>query len=86
MTPVRSVIDALDAHDCNPRERHGRWVALCPSHDDHSPSLTVAEGDDGRALVLCRAGCPTPNVVAALDLTMADLFAESLNPMEAWNR
>ena len=26
------------------------YKARCPAHDDRTPSLTIAEGDDGRAL------------------------------------
>ena len=34
----------------------------------------MAEGDDGRALLYCRAGCRTSEFVAALGLRYADLF------------
>jgi hypothetical protein len=46
----------------------------CPTHEDAEPSLSVSEGDDGRALVKCHAGCQTETVVSALGLSMADLF------------
>ena len=52
----------------------GGWKACCPAHDDRSPSLSITEGDDGRILVKCHAGCTTEQVVAAMSLTMADLF------------
>jgi hypothetical protein len=52
----------------------GPGVYSCPAHDDDRPSLSIAEGDDGRALLICYAGCPTTDVVEALGLTMADLF------------
>ncbi|MBA3688917.1 MAG: hypothetical protein H0W81_08835 [Chloroflexi bacterium] len=52
------------------------FVALCPAHDDRNPSLSVSEGDDGRVLANCHAGCSPEDVVAALGLTMADLFSE----------
>jgi hypothetical protein len=51
-------------------------VALCPAHDDHRQSLSVDEGDDGRALVHCHAGCEAAAIVAKLGLGTADLFAE----------
>lgn len=57
-----------------------RWQALCPAHQDHSPSLSIREGDDGRALVLCRAGCSTEAVLTALGLTWSDLFPQSVRP------
>jgi DNA primase len=50
------------------------WSAKCPAHDDHSPSLSISEGDDGRALVKCHAGCATGDVCAALGLSESDLF------------
>ena len=52
-----------------------RWMARCPAHNDSSPSLSIAEGEDGRVLVLCRAGCETNGILAALRLTVRDLFA-----------
>jgi len=56
-------------------KRSGKgWVARCPAHDDHRASLSIAEGDDSRALVRCHAGCDIKNVVAAMELTMADLM------------
>jgi len=58
-----------------------KWKAFCPVHesppDGHKPSLGVAEGRDGRALVACRAGCLVGDVVKALGLSMTDLFPES---------
>lgn len=53
----------------------GRWKARCPAHDDHSPSLSIREGDDGRVLVLCRVGCSLDSILAALKLGKRDLFA-----------
>ncbi|MDA1106556.1 MAG: hypothetical protein O2855_08215 [Planctomycetota bacterium] len=42
------------------------WVACCPSHDDHSPSLSIAQGDSGRALLHCHAGCDQSAVLDAI--------------------
>lgn len=50
------------------------WEARCPAHDDRKPSLGVAQGDDGRVLLHCQAGCTADDVVKALNLTMSDLF------------
>src|SRR5207249_2687145 len=44
----------------------GRWQAKCPAHPDHNPSLSIAEGRDGRTLVRCWAGCAPDAVLAAL--------------------
>jgi hypothetical protein len=50
------------------------WTALCPAHKDREPSLSIREGADGRILLKCFAGCDTAKIVAALGLTMRDLF------------
>jgi hypothetical protein len=50
------------------------WSARCPAHEDRNASLSVSEGDDGRALVKCHAGCDTSAVLAAIDLKLANLF------------
>jgi len=53
------------------------WTARCPSHDDRHNSLSVTEGEDGRVLVHCHAGCEAELIVSALGLEMKDLFEES---------
>ena len=54
----------------------GRWIASCPAHEDRSPSLSIRELDDGRVLINDFGGCGTDAVLAALGLTMAELFPE----------
>ena len=39
------------------RKARGGWMARCPAHDDHTPSLSIAEAADGKVLVHCHAGC-----------------------------
>ena len=71
MSAKTRVIDALQA---NGSRGHGAaWQ--CPSHDDRTASLSVGRGSKG-AVLKCQAGCATEDVVAALGLTMADLFDE----------
>jgi integrase len=53
------------------------WVARCPAHEDRHASLSIAEGDDGRVLVKCHAGCTVEEIVSALRLTIADLFPDT---------
>ena len=43
---------------------HGK--ARCPAHDDHTPSLSIRDGDDGRLLTHCHAGCEPAAVWDAL--------------------
>ncbi len=74
MTPVELVLSKLPS-----AKRNGRgWMARCPAHDDRNPSLSVAEGDDGRALVKCHAGCATEYVIESIGLIMADLMPDTL--------
>lgn len=62
-------VRALEENGC----REGRQFR-CPAHDDRKPSLGLSEGDDGRVLIKCHAGCSTESIVAGLGLEMADLF------------
>ena len=43
-----------------------QWIAQCPAHDDQNPSLTIADGEDGKLLVHCQAHCSQDQVIAAL--------------------
>jgi hypothetical protein len=52
----------------------GRWVACCPAHNDHNPSLSLRELDDGRVLMKCFAGCAVYDVVSCVGLDLSDLF------------
>ena len=50
------------------------WLARCPAHEDTHESLSIGEGAEGRVLLKCFAGCPVETILAAMNLTMADLF------------
>ena len=79
MNPLENVLSRLDGI-----KRSGRgYVARCPAHNDQSPSLSVTESDDGRALIHCFAGCSVADVVAAIGLELKDLFpASNLTPIQ----
>lgn len=52
-------------------ELKGRWYgsygsACCPAHGDNNPSLTLADGPDGKLLAHCKAGCTFLDVLEAL--------------------
>ncbi len=73
--PVEAILSAL-----NKVRRSGKgWVACCPAHDDRTPSLSITEGDDGRALLHCYGGCDVRSVVEAAGLKMTDLFPEGMS-------
>lgn len=61
--------------DVRPR-RAGRWVSRCPAHADHTPSLSISEGDQG-ILLKCWAGCSVADIVGTLGLSVGDLFYDS---------
>jgi putative DNA primase/helicase len=52
------------------------WMARCPAHEDRHASLAIGEGDDGRVLVNCHAGCTAEQIVAAMGIAMRDLFPD----------
>jgi hypothetical protein len=78
MRPVERVLERAGGV----RKRSAGWMVSCPRPDhgrgrgDKNPSVSVSEGDDGRALVDCKAGCETETVVAAWGLSMSDLFED----------
>jgi hypothetical protein len=74
MNPVQRVLAALEARECRPRPSGNGWSSRCPAHEDRQPSLSIAEGDDGGALIHCHAGCTTDAVCAALGMQLADLM------------
>lgn len=69
-----TVVDALEAGGYEGSWIRDRRMYHCPAHDDDRPSLSVSEGDDGRSLVYCFAGCKTEDVISALGLEWKDLF------------
>lgn len=73
MTPVELVRSRL----LDPKPNGRGWQARCPAHDDQRPSLSLSEGEDGRALVCCHAGCSAEAIVKAIRLTLRDLMPSS---------
>ena len=70
VSPVERVLGLLEGVV----RRGDGYMALCPAHDDRTPSLSIREGDDGRVLLHCFGGCEPERVVAALGLGLADLY------------
>ena len=52
------------------------WESRCPAHNGRRRNLSVKRGDDGRILVHChhQPGCDPAAILAALGMTLADLF------------
>lgn len=57
-----------------PKKEQSGWKVSCPAHTDGKPSLSITEGDDGRVLLYCHAGCSTQDICQELQLSMSDLF------------
>ena len=71
MLSFAALCERLNAH------RVGRnWTAKCPAHEDHNPSLSLAEGRDG-ILLFCHAGCGLVSICDALGIEPHDLFYDS---------
>ena len=59
---AREICDALSGH------WHGSYgTARCPCHEDRTPSLSISDGEDGRLLVNCFAGCDPVEILRALN-------------------
>lgn len=56
----------------------GRYIARCSTHEDHHQSLAIRELDDGRLLIHCFAGCEPADVMAAVGLSLSDLYPAPL--------
>lgn len=68
---------------------YGQYLARCPAHDDHDPSLSIKVLDDGRVLLHCFAGCAVESILMALRLEWSDLFPAGARALSAtttrWN-
>jgi hypothetical protein len=56
----------------------GRWMACCPAHADASPSLSLREMEDGRLLIHDFGGCEAHEVLAAVGMSVGELFADRI--------
>jgi hypothetical protein len=78
----RPVLDLLRHFD-QVKGASPSWTALCPAHNDHSPSLSISEGKDGVPLVFCHAGCQTADVLKAIGLQESSLYSNDPKAPEA---
>lgn len=72
---IETVLDALEAKGCAPKQRGNEWISKCPAHEDETPSFGVSIGADARVLVKCQAGCTFEAIAAALSVAKTDFFA-----------
>lgn len=69
--PVDMLLDRLEKVKHN---GNNKWVACCPAHQDRSPSLSIWEPEPDKILIHCFAGCDIGDVLAAVDMSVSDLF------------
>ena len=74
MSNLNTVLQRLDKVQ---RIGSDRYKALCPAHDDRSPSLAIKD-DDGRLLLHCFGGCETLDVLGAIGLDFADIMPDKV--------
>ena len=70
MKPIELILSMLP----DVRKNGAGWSAKCRAHDDERASLSISEGEDGRVLLHCHAGCAPAQVCQALGITLSDLF------------
>jgi hypothetical protein len=68
---VEAVLEQLNGV----RRNGGGWMARCPAHEDHSPSLSIRE-ENGKILLHCFGGCSIEGVCAALKVKVSELFTK----------
>jgi hypothetical protein len=77
MSAYERLLGALRHAGKQVNDRGARATAQCPAHGDNRPSLSIGRRRDGKGIVVhCHAGCATPDVLAAVQLSMQDLFDE----------
>lgn len=75
MRPVETVLARVN----NVREQGAGWIACCPAHEDKNPSLSIGEGENGKVLLKCFAGCRPAAICEVIGLTMSDLMGLATN-------
>jgi putative DNA primase/helicase len=68
--------EILNRFDCIKQNGSG-WSARCPAHEDRRASLSISQGDDGKILLHCHAGCAAEAIVGKIGLKMRDLMPSS---------
>ncbi len=52
------------------------WSAHCPAHDDKESSLSVMDGNGGKVVMRCFAGCSFESIIASVNVPARDLCGE----------
>ncbi len=76
---ILSILEAKTGH--KPKASGRGYSARCPcsQHKDKKPSLSVAEGDNGKILFNCHAGCTFETICQELGIKPSQLFNNYLH-------
>lgn len=75
---VEEFIQRLESYGYKVKQGGSKqWSVQCPAHDDNNPSLRVSEGNGGKIITYCNAGCSFPEIVSALGLKEEDMFQDN---------
>jgi len=72
---IEEIISMLE----NVKRYSSGYMARCPAHEDRNPSLSISEGNDGRVLLHCFAGCTLNEIVDAMGIKISDLFPDGVS-------
>ena len=57
--------------------KENEYMALCPAHDDHNPSLSIGLSSDSERIRLhCYAGCETNDILNSVGLSIKNLYVK----------
>jgi hypothetical protein len=78
MTPEEFTL-LLERHELRPKPTgSGKWTALCPAHEDRTPSLSIGTGKAGEVLLKCFSrDCTAQLIAAAVGVELRDLFPDN---------
>jgi DNA primase len=80
-------IDAILSRLHKVKRTASGFMACCPAHEDRNPSLSVSQGQDGRILLKCWAGCSIGDICGALGIKVSDLFSDRIRKgYKQWKR
>jgi DNA primase len=77
------ILDYLHAHDWRPLKQlsRGRWMGLCPLHQDHHPSFVV---DPGKGLFYCYGCGRGGDVIRFVELYHEVRFPQAVALLRQW--
>jgi len=81
VNPIDHMLDRVyQVTGVQPTKNGKGWITRCPAHDDRRPSLSISEGDDGRVLLHCHAGCSNDDILSTINVSLAELFPSGSVP------